>query len=196
MANRDFSLDRFFTPDEDATIVQMWAEGHPTSAIGRALGRTKSSVISRTRKLPVVRRESPIKSRTYVVKSTTEEQEQRIRTFRAHGNSVRKTADVLGISRHVVRRVCPPTKQERIEKALKARKHTAEAKPMPAEPRPPSIVYTRAAARPGNGCRFPLWGDKQRPTHLYCGKQIYGFGSWCPKCRDKVFNRSAESVAA
>lgn len=40
-----------FTPDEDETLYKLFADGKSFSEIGKAMGRTKNSVISRSRKL-------------------------------------------------------------------------------------------------------------------------------------------------
>lgn len=61
----------------------------------------------------------------------------------------------------------------------------------PPAPPPPPVAVTG-----GPGCRFPLWGLKDRATHVYCGKPALRrpdgtATSWCAACSQKVFLRRA-----
>lgn len=49
-------------PAKDAQLTELWAEGLPTSEIGRRLGVTRNSVIGRARRLKLTPRPSPIKA--------------------------------------------------------------------------------------------------------------------------------------
>ena len=45
-----------------------------------------------------------------------------------------------------------------------------------------------------SGCLWPMWGDKERPTHVYCGKPVVRTkwpGVYCEECLTKAFIRSA-----
>lgn len=43
-------------------------------------------------------------------------------------------------------------------------------------------------------CRFPLWGDHEAPTHLYCGKPCLEGQSWCEEHAAIVWRKTdAES---
>lgn len=50
--------------------------------------------------------------------------------------------------------------------------------------RPPSLLPMKAA------CRFPLWGDDEAPTQVFCDKPAPLGDSWCAACRARVFFRS------
>lgn len=55
------------------------------------------------------------------------------------------------------------------------------AAPAPVEaaasaPEPPAVV--RRSPAPG-GCCWPMWGNRERPTHLYCGAPASGRLRWC-----------------
>ena len=45
-----------------------------------------------------------------------------------------------------------------------------------------------------SGCRWPMWGNNERPTHVYCGKPVVRAkwpGVYCEECLTKAFSRSA-----
>lgn len=52
-----------WSPEDDATLVRLWADGRSASDIGRAVGRSKNSVIGRAHRMNVAGRESPIQKR-------------------------------------------------------------------------------------------------------------------------------------
>ena len=49
-----------WTPELDAELRRLWAEGHSGTAIGDAIGMTKNAVIGRAHRLKCERRPSPI----------------------------------------------------------------------------------------------------------------------------------------
>jgi len=51
---------RVWDPDDDARLTLLWAEGMSTVQIGLRIGRTKSAVIGRARRLNLVPRPSPL----------------------------------------------------------------------------------------------------------------------------------------
>lgn len=52
-----------WSPEDDATLVRLWADGRSASDIGRTVGRSKNSVIGRAHRMNVAGRESPIQKR-------------------------------------------------------------------------------------------------------------------------------------
>lgn len=52
---------RAWTPEEDSRLAALWALGKTARFIGKALGRSRNSIIGRANKLPgIQRRASPI----------------------------------------------------------------------------------------------------------------------------------------
>jgi DNA-directed RNA polymerase specialized sigma24 family protein len=44
-----------------------------------------------------------------------------------------------------------------------------------------------------SGCRWPMWGNNERPTHVYCGKPVVRAkwpGVYCEECLTKAFSRN------
>jgi GcrA cell cycle regulator len=50
----------WFTPEEDAELRRLWAEGLSTRIIGTRMGRSKNSIIGRAHRLQLLGRASPI----------------------------------------------------------------------------------------------------------------------------------------
>lgn len=54
-----------FTAAEDVEITQRWADGESAAAIGKALGRSKNSVVGRKNRLGLESRANPCPTRSY-----------------------------------------------------------------------------------------------------------------------------------
>ena len=202
-ASHKTERDRPFTPEEDAILRELHAAGVSTAQIGLRLGRTKNSVIGRASRLGCAKRSSPIKSLTYVRVSTTPEQEDEIIALRRQGMSVTAITRKTGLSQAIVYRICPAS-EFKVPRA-KAAPKPVERKPMvvalppppPAPvvvvPLPPPRTVSVPTPRPatGEGCRMPLWGHQDRPTHFYCGAPRVGSTSWCAACLQVVSVRAA-----
>ena len=57
---------------EDARLRDMWMAGLTASAIGRAMGRSRNSIIGRSRRIGLERRPSPIRPRTLLPSAANE----------------------------------------------------------------------------------------------------------------------------
>lgn len=45
-----------------------------------------------------------------------------------------------------------------------------------------------------SGCRFPLWSDKELPTHKYCGEKRKDESSYCPDHHARCLVRVGKGV--
>lgn len=81
-----------------------------------------------------------------------------------------------------------PTVIERIQVALQPALPVVAAFPEPIGP--VSHVPARPTLVTGSSkCRFPLWGNNERPTHKFCGSAAVLGESWCQDHRKIVFER-------
>lgn len=67
-------------------------------------------------------------------------------------------------------------------------------------PPPPESPEPIPRARPGTGCIWPLWGNRERPTHRYCGEpRAPGHLPYCAahtaRARLKVAMKEKETAA-
>ena len=52
-------------------------------------------------------------------------------------------------------------------------------------PEPPVVIrlhapiIERVKIKPSLECQMPMWGDGEKPTHIYCGKPCVPGTSWC-----------------
>lgn len=60
----------------------------------------------------------------------------------------------------------------------------------PVRPQPVPIIPKATRAPGKDGCRYPMWGDRSAPTHVYCDLPTVDLGSpWCAEHRKRCFNR-------
>jgi hypothetical protein len=113
---------------------------------------------------------------------------ERIRELAPTGMSARAIAAEIGKTRSAVIGLChrhgikiagSPTQTPRKPRACEPR---AEDQAAPPPPRP----VNREGPGP-HGCRWPLWGDRQAPTHRYCEAEPAGEGKpYCAKHTDRA----------
>lgn len=155
---RQFGVVRW-TDEDEATLERLVKEGLPASAIGRAMDRTRNSIIGRVGRIGLKLVRQP---------NSTPEQREAIRVER--------------LLRKKEPRVPKPTVRE-----PQALTMAAEAVPnpvvrfMPTMPPASTKPVTLFALRPSS-CRFPLWSNTERPRvdkAFYCGEVVYGAGPYC-----------------
>ncbi len=81
-------------------------------------------------------------------------------------------------------------RRPRVRKQVNARRMASVAAPAPLKAVPLHIVPDAPAIdrpatvfrspRPGC-CTWPMWGDRERPTHVYCDAPAGGKLRWCPQ---------------
>lgn len=87
-----------------------------------------------------------------------------IEALRAAGNTFKQIGIELGMTRSAV--------AGQVSRIGKAKAKVAAAAAPAAKRRP--------------GCRFPLWDDRERPNHRYCGKAL-DRGSYCKPHADRCY---------
>ncbi len=141
-----------WTPERVAMLRTEWATGAPTAEIGRRMGITKSAVIGKAHRMRLPAREAPAniakqKSRGVVSRpAARSNRELPVAGSRAASPSRPRAASISGVSSAVERRAFSQP-----ERNL----------PGAVGETPPRRVFSRA-------CCFPMWRDKDRPTHVYC----------------------------
>jgi GcrA cell cycle regulator len=135
-----------WTEAKHAQLDALWAEGATTARIAEVLGTTKNAVVGKVRRRGLEGRPSPIKGR-------------------GEGAYYPRARPVLvGAPRD------PYSKAGAMKgstlAALGASVPAVAVRPVIEAPPPrPAVVIPALSRRP---CCWPLWGDKERPTHRYC----------------------------
>jgi GcrA cell cycle regulator len=143
------SYGNAFSEAEDERLRVLWDEGHSSNEIGRRMRRSKNSVIGRAHRLKLPLRQSPIQGysdrklpASKSVRATYRKRKAVAPPIKAHVNSA------LALQRAVER-------QPRIV-VVAAQAVVARPAPIP------------RAALAGTGCRWPMWSNTERATHVYC----------------------------
>ena len=139
-----------WTSDEDHVLRRLWADGLSAKNIADKLGCTKNAIIGRAHRLQLPQRPSPIKAR---------DGQPIVTRTKIVADKPVKVMETQHTREPVAKRPVPP--------------------PRPAVPRlAPAPLLPRLERLPlkaptpnkfsGPTCHFPMWGNKQRPTHVYC----------------------------
>lgn len=137
---------------DDARLTELWAAGHSTIAIGDIMGRSKNAVVGRAHRLKLPARPSPI-----------------VREY------TRKAGKVV---REYVRKTSPAPQRPSVRSAESLARTVCAEKPVFTAP-PPIVPRVVAMGREQSGCKWPLWGSAERPTHTYCDAPRDGDGPYC-----------------
>jgi hypothetical protein len=166
-----------WTPKLIAQLRELWSDGYSAAQIGHRMGLTKGQVVGKAHRLGLDGRTSPIKraapkqeAGAVVVAAQRAASEDALR---------RRAKKADGIGRHKVATLPPVV-----------------AAPPAAAQVAALLAQVRATATPthvpGQGCRFPLWGDRARATHRYCDKprRLGAEGTpnspYCPQCHART----------
>jgi hypothetical protein len=186
---------------KDRVLTEMHASGVVFSQIAVVLQMSRSAVIARARRLRLPGREpSPaIAGARSLIDAITEAERARISELWALGLSSQRIAERIGapLTRQRVAyladkwglvrdaRAVPPRQAPRPQARAFLWDEAPEEARVRAAPLPrlpaPSVVPAAVAER---GCRWPLWSDTERATHVYCGAPVVpGKQPYCAKCR-------------
>ena len=181
-----------WTPERDAQLRAHWASGLSTRRIGDAMGLSKNSIVGRAHRLGLAARENPA---SIPVAPITEHQREVVqRMWYSAGNAeimraagmgwnriLRVAAELELPPRNAIRAMVARTQAARINtppmraaffsRAPFSRAVEAGPSSLPAANLPgaaPRLPLTQRPVFSSHPCRFPLWGDKERPTHCYC----------------------------
>lgn len=182
-----------WTSDDDARLRELWASGLSTALIGEAMKRTKNAVVGRAHRMDLPARGSPL-SRPGRQSAFTPEVQARALALRAQGFSNLQIAKQLGLGeetvRHRLRVLCPPMPgaPRQVNRVIFHKRPIALPKPAPVAWAPPLVRVST-----GRGCRWPMWGDADRPTHVYCDAPVIFRAdgvpsSYCSECAARAFN--------
>ena len=156
------SKENDWTAKDNAELTALWATGLSAARIGVEMKRSKNSIISKAHRLNFASRQSPIK---------------------ATADGIRKAPPIRRASKTILppmppNPVVPYYARGRSELTAQETENLHVAKAAAATQR--AIDVVTAAERPvpdtvfRNGpatkCQFPLWSNRERPTHLYCGE--------------------------
>lgn len=167
---------------------ELWEQGFSGSEVGNRLGITKSSVISMGRRYGFTPRPSPINPGPIL----TEEEKREKERARGRRRAEREKAARAERPKIVVNPTPPPPPPVMVIKPFNP--------PSPFSDRVyrlPTPVSSMPIAS-AKGCCWPMWNDRERPTHVYCDavphKVIRGDGnthvsSWCHHHHSVAFPR-------
>ena len=133
--------------ENDARLRELWAQGISGTAIGAAMGLTKNSIIGRAHRLKLPKRASPIPQSRGVVSRPAARAAIELPS-RAASPSRPRAGD-------------PRAAVTSALSGVSSSANLPDAVPI-TNPEPRRVFLQKE-------CRFPLWGDKERPTHRYCG---------------------------
>ena len=183
-----------FTQADDDTLRSMAKDGHSASEIGKALGRTRNSILGRASRIGV--RLSAKSTSTWAPKVFTPEEDKAIRAMAAAGVNARQIALRLGMGRDTVASYALKNYIEIV------RGKTGPPPPPPAPPPqprqrerlvriapPPRLVARREEpVQPRmltfqdlepDSCRWPI-GDPLTAEFRFCGLHASG-GPYCTR---------------
>ncbi len=175
-------------------LRQRWAAGEKASQIATALGISKNAVVGKAHRLHLESRPSPISNP--LSKDTRDDIDRRLRegegpleiaaTLGVSDRYVRQRADkalrqkpLATLPSLATAQQPPATRPSAASAALRINAGAAITMPTtpsgtPAkrpEPLPQTLRSAPSAAgvRTVDGCRWPMWGFREQPTHVYCG---------------------------
>ena len=180
-----------WTAEDDARLRALWDAGHTLLQIGVRMGRSKNSVVGRAHRLRLTPRPSPIvpKGAARAPRSTgrfvrgnsaaaLERARQITETARAATPGVyARQAGWEGISQGppaghpIPAQAGDPTAAVSAARGCEAVGLDVSSRTSPAALASPSAPRV-SFARSERGCRWPLWGDKERPDHRYCAAPV------------------------
>lgn len=175
----------------------LWAEGHSTAEIGRRLFVTKNAIVGMAHRMDLPSRPSPIRRDPDARPST--------RPLLRAGPHTLPALPSINLTPPQVTRSIAPTERE--SRAIRAPRVTLEAVRVPPPfnfqsaainrrdaptPRPESVERPIVLLK-NRRCQFPLWGDQERPTHVYCDEPCER--SWCETHHPIVLVRKPRASA-
>jgi GcrA cell cycle regulator len=159
-------------------LRRLWTLGLSTAEIGRRLGCTKNAVIGKAHRLDLPSRPSPIQATgprdKPNVRARVAKRRERAAELAAKHIPTDQIATLLGV--HI--KTARDTLAE-IGMARPPGRHT---------PKPEPARHTPGAAR-AHACRWPMWGDKERPTHRYCDGATVPGRPYCTAHCAKAFEK-------
>lgn len=169
-------------------VRELWPQKYSTAEIGRRLGVTKNAVCGVAHRMGLPPRGSPINR-------SGDPTEPRVPTVhRAPRQTLPALASVTEPTPPPEPIVRPPVWHPPI---VNFARPIVPAR-FDAIPRP--AVVPRVEKPLGNGkCCWPMWGNQERPTNIFCDSATPLGDSWCPTHRRVVFVRvrdRREDVAA
>ena len=159
-----------WTEAEDARLRALWDEGHSTAEIGRRMGRTKSSIVGRKYRLRLPPRPSPIRGTPIRTNSAAALQRAWSRQKqKQHQDGAARAPVQPGRRGNHPGPAAPsiPARAGDPPPGGQSGHVTGVSSPAlpPAVATPRPGVFSTGARR---GCVQPMWGDRERPTHVYC----------------------------
>jgi GcrA cell cycle regulator len=186
-------VDNPWTPAEDAALRQGWADGVPTKELGRRLDRTKNSVISRSHRMKLPPRPSPISGPAKPIDMSE------LQALQEAGYSVAVLAKRFNAGKNRIRellgvRVTP--KMVRVEPPKAPVPLTVVPTPTP-EPfaRLLPLAWSTPAVVIADNPRQCRWLEGDAPL-LQCSDVRDGARSYCRQHCKRAYHRICTEVAA
>lgn len=200
-----------WTPELDARLRTLWADGMSTPRIGATLGCGKNAAIGRAHRLDLAARTSPVRKAPDGRLAI-----EVVREGLASGLTQREIARRSGLARQTVGRraerlrgdvvaepavTLPPLPSARTSAPVVAVVTSLRLSPMHAAADivvPPATPTPVFKPRPPGACCWPMWG-RVKPTHVYCDASTVPGRVYCEAHCRKAYSRREdrqEAIAA
>ncbi len=151
----------------------LWAEGHSTAEIGRRMGMSKNAIVGKAHRLDLPGRPSPIRGNGTTAPPTpskTMRREAAVAALKLTKIPQREAAvPTTPKSRPSDRRAVAEVRAKPgIGRPEAVAKIAAGESPAPISAPPAAPLPVVFKPRPPGGCCWPMWGNRQRPTFVYC----------------------------
>lgn len=163
-----------WTDSMRSQLFTLHAEGLSLREIAARIGITKNAAVGASHRYGLPSRPSPIKTLADRPVLTSEERRERARRYERE-RSIRRRRDA-GVQPKEPSQITP-------HRLRPVHRQITLAPPKPRAVRAAKFIPSART------CQSPLWGDTERPTHVYCGDPAE-IGSYCKSCAARYFTRS------
>lgn len=160
--------DRTWTPDMIEILRQAWPGPDSCAAIGRQIGVSKNAILGKAKRLGLPERPIPIP------RSSAKPHQAAARL--PHSRVMPSAAAAVAVAA-----VPKPAVALRVSASAEDALRSPTIMPSP----------------PTGGCKWPMWGHREAPTHRYCDKPQRDVGdAYCSHHMEKAHVRPARPEAA
>lgn len=171
-----------WTAEQDAQLRALWEVGHTAGEIALKIERSRNSVIDRAHRLNLPRRASPIIRSPGGPRPKTAPRIVQMKSAAALIQARERATSPARSATPIPAKAGDPTAAA--PQRTDREDVTSRVLDSPVTALPPPVPRVPAAGF--SGCRWPLWGDKERPDHRFCGEppRMRPDGNRCVYCAE------------